>query len=75
MLLDDLNTPPHHHHHHAATQRCGRALLTSAHPLQGILPEEQGDELLSVRRGRVFAVRPVDLVWKTEDSSMSVENV
>lgn len=72
MLLDDLNTP---HSHHVATQCCGRVLLTRAHPLQGILPEEQGDELLSVRRGRVLAVRPVDLVWKTEDSSVSLENV
>lgn len=42
-------------------------LLTGAHPLQGILPEQQGDELLSIQRRSVFSVRPVDLIWKAKD--------
>lgn len=37
---------------------------TSAHPLQRILPEQQGDQLLSVERRSIFSLRPVDLVWR-----------
>lgn len=39
-------------------------VCTCAHPLQRILSEQQGDQLLSIRRRRVLSLWPVDLVWK-----------
>lgn len=49
-------------------------VCTCTHPFQRILSEQQGDELLSVKRWGILTLRPVDLIWKHTTHATWIKN-